>query len=66
MIIQKKEMVRPSCFIYGRRLLSKLSNDRPDNFTVKNLARRIKHLHTVTQYYWNHLKMEYLNELCEY
>ena len=47
MIIQKKEMVKPSCFIYGRRLLSKL-------------------LHTVTQYYWNHLKMEYLNELCEY
>ena len=44
-----EEVVTPSHLIYGRRLLSKPSNDKPDNFNVENLTRRMKYLHTLIQ-----------------
>ena len=44
-----EEAVTPSHLIYGRRLLSKPSNDKPDNFNVENLTRRMKYLHTLIQ-----------------
>ena len=34
-----EEVVTPSHLIYGRRLLSKPSNDKPGNFSVENLTR---------------------------
>ena len=61
-----EEVVTPSHLIYGRRLLSKPSNDKPDNFNLENLTRRMKYLHTLIQHYWNRWKLEYLNELREY
>ena len=48
-----EEVATPSHLIYGRRLLSKPSNDKPDNFNLKNLTRRMKYLHTLIQHYWN-------------
>ena len=61
-----EEVVAPSHLIYGRWILSKPSNDKPDNFNVENLTRWIKYLHTLMQNYWNRWKLEYLNELREY
>ena len=40
-----EEAVTPSHLIYGRQLLSKPSNDKPDNFNVENLTRRMKYTH---------------------
>ena len=37
-----EEAVTSSHLIYGRRLLSKLGNDKSDNFNVENLTRRMK------------------------
>ena len=56
-----EEVVTPSHLICGRRLLSKPSNDKPDNFNVKNLTWRMKYLHTLIQHYWNRWKLGYLN-----
>ena len=42
------------------------SYDKPNNFDVENLTQQMKYLHTLVQHYWNHWKIEYLNELCEY
>ena len=61
-----EEVVTPSHLIYGRQLLSKPSNDKPNNFHLENLTRRMKYLHTLIQHYWNRWKLEYLNELREY
>ena len=61
-----EEVVTPSHLIYGCRLLLKLSNDKPDNFSLENLTRRTKYLHTLLQHYWNRWKLQYLNELREY
>ena len=52
--------------IYGGWLLSKPSNDKPGNFNIENLTRRVKYLHTLIQHYWNRQKIEYLNELRKY
>ena len=62
----REEVVTPSHLIYGRRLLSNPSNDKPNNFNLENLTRRMKYLHTLIQHYWNRWKLEYLNELREY
>ena len=40
-----EEVVTPSHLIYGRRLLSKPSNDKPDSFNVENLTRGMKYIH---------------------
>ena len=61
-----EEVVTPSHLIYGRRLLSKPSNDKPDNFNEENLTSGMKYLHTLIQHYWKQWKLKYLNELCEY
>ena len=61
-----EEVVTPSHLIYGRRLLSKPSNDKPDNFNEKNLTSGMKYLHTLIQHYWKQWKLKYLNELREY
>ena len=61
-----EEVVTPSHLIYGRRLLSKLGIDKPNNFNAENLTGRMKYLHTLIQHYWNHWKLEYLNKLREY
>ena len=60
------EVVTPSHLIYGCRLLSKPSNDKPHNFNVENRTRRMKHLRTLIQHNWKRWKLEYLNELREY
>ena len=46
-----EEVVTPSHLIYGRQLLSKPSNDKPNNFNLENLTRRMKYLHTLIQHY---------------
>ena len=61
-----EELVTRSHVIYGRWLLSKPGNDKPGNFNVQNLTRRMKYLPTLIQHYWNRWKLEYLNELREY
>ena len=48
-----EEVVTPSHLVYGGRLLSKSRNDKPDNFNIENLTRRIKYLRTLIQHYWN-------------
>ena len=40
-----EEVVTPSHLICGRQLLSKPNNDKPDNFNVENLSRRMKYTH---------------------
>ena len=61
-----EEVVTPSPLIYGRRLLSKPRNDKPNNFNEENPTLGMKYLHTLIQHYWNQWKLEYLNELREY
>ena len=61
-----EEVVTLNHLIYGRRLLSKPSNDKPDNFYVQSLTRRMKYLYTLIQHYWNPWKLEYLSKLREY
>ena len=61
-----EEVVVGSHIIYRRWLLSKHSNDKPDNFNAENLIRPMEYLHRVVQHYSNHWKLDYLSELCEY
>ena len=56
-----EEVVTLSHLIYGRRLLSKPSNHKPDNFNVENLTQRMQYLHILILHYWNRWKLEYLN-----
>ena len=44
-----EEVVTPSHLIYGSPLLSNPSNDKPGNFSVENLTREMKYLHTLIQ-----------------
>ena len=61
-----ESVVIPSHLIYGCRLLSKPSNDKPNNFNVENVNRQMKYLHTLIQHYWNRYQLEYLNKLREH
>ena len=55
------EVVTPSDLTYGRRLLAKPVNDKPNNFNLENLTRTYFNLTLLEP-----LKIEYSKELREY